>query len=688
MPNNVYALLVGINEYKKVGKLAGCINDIEKVEAYLTGTIPSLNPPKLLNERATKDLIVHSFQEISKKIESQDAFLFYFCGHGTLEYADPLWNEISGRLECVVCYDQYPELPSSYLLADKELRYLINGLSKTGCHITLIFDCCHSGSNTRDLQTSGSKYPYQDVRVRRDPFIFPRRQWHDFLFGSQLDQNTLTAQAVNTFLPQGPHVQIAACESDETAVEVNGSGVFTQALLKILEETGGDISYYNLRSRIRQYLRYTCRQQPRIYSTGASDQETQHLLFSPFLNLWPSGQVHFVAEAVFNNRRGWILNLGVIHGITLNTTVDLSDPTTPGNYLNFHVDEVFVDHALLGCNKSANIPSSHTALKARVKGLKLDYLKLHLAESDADFQNRSQIADAITTQAVGQFILTDNEADADYTLHSTRKEIYITHPGEKFRPLTQPIAIHETAHSITQLIEFLSHIAKWKRIQQLQNRLVDNAEAKLVKSTLVHVNDGNDLAIPISKEANGEHEATVVLAGNEYMQIRLTNQSDERLFIGVAYLSFNFQVYINLLEGKVQLLNPGETASLRINSKTPFRKRELIPLELPEVVKEYNWPAYTETLKIIISSQEFSHEMLALDSLPSAYTLKDRDRSMRRFRSFDFEKDSPITLHGWTTQTLNLKFLNGCYGKVDPAIIEQMLSWEKTAFFAEGLYGR
>jgi hypothetical protein len=73
---------------------------------------------------------------------------------------DSLWRfEPDNKLEGIVCYDSITEEESGTLLADKELRYLIHqiatkneqGEAKAGSpHIVTIFDCCHSGENTRN----------------------------------------------------------------------------------------------------------------------------------------------------------------------------------------------------------------------------------------------------------------------------------------------------------------------------------------------------------------------------------------------------------------------------------------------------------------------------------------------------------------------------------------------------------
>lgn len=300
MQNFIYAILVGINNYKKIRKLKGCISDIEKIENYLIQNLPSCKIEKLLDKKALKGSIVSAFTNLQLSVSVDDTVLFYFSGHGTQEEADEIWNETDGHLESIVCYDDHPDKLYEYLLSDKELRYLIFELSKTGCHIVTIFDCCHSADNTRNTPFIESSFHNEEVIERRYAYVFPKRRWEDFIFHADINQADIAGKDVNDFLPQGSHVQISACESDESAIEVNGEGVFTRTLLKTLKDTGGNLSYYALQNRIRQYLRFVYKQQPRIYTKGSSGEEAKRLLTTRFLVKQDIDEQRYIAEAVFN----------------------------------------------------------------------------------------------------------------------------------------------------------------------------------------------------------------------------------------------------------------------------------------------------------------------------------------------------------------------------------------------------
>ncbi|MBE7169537.1 MAG: caspase family protein [Williamsia sp.] len=685
-----YALLVGINNYNKIRNLSGCINDTEQVGNYLSRYAPASEVKKLLNDRATKHSIVEAFRSYTKIITASDSFLFYFSGHGTREEADPLWHEVNGYLECIVCYDQDPDSPCSYLLADKEMRYLIFELAKTGCHIAMIFDCCHAGGNTRYFELVQEGYGGQDVRERRYAATFPRRTWKEFIFGSFISEESAYGKSPNEFLPQGTHVQIGACEADEYALEVDGAGVFTKTLLKVLQDTGGNISYYNLQSRIRNYLRFAYKQQPRVYAVGKSDEETRQQLFNRFLNYSATAD-QFIAEAVFNSKRGWLLNLGAIHGISENTNISLVDPVSSENY-QLSPQDIYIDHSTWKPALYSNIPTGATALKAMAHGLAFPDLKLHIAAGGYNLKKQKSIADELTNQAKGYFTLTEKETEAAYSLHILPQCMYLTYPGEVFRPIARPIeisqAVSDSSSDIAQLIEDLNHLSRWTHIRQLQNKVKGLLDEDLIKASITQIHeDGAEDRLSITRNNDGSGSAILAPYTKGGLRIQLTNGSNQKLYIAAVYLSYNFRVYTDFLETGTELLNPGSSVALSISPGSGFAvRKDFIPIQLSDVVKEYNWPAYSETLKIIVSSEDFNHEVLRLDALPSPYILKDRFRQLSSHKSFDFDDDDPATLEGWITQTIHLVHPNALYNKTDKETITEMAGWDKTAFFAAGLY--
>ena len=82
--DNSYALIIGINKYQNVQPLNYAVKDAESIQDILVNTFdfPEDNVTLLKNEEATKQNILKSFSEITKKAEDSDRVLIFFAGHG------------------------------------------------------------------------------------------------------------------------------------------------------------------------------------------------------------------------------------------------------------------------------------------------------------------------------------------------------------------------------------------------------------------------------------------------------------------------------------------------------------------------------------------------------------------------------------------------------------------------------
>lgn len=157
------ALLVAVNEYDadSVPDLAGCENDILAIESLLKdrfGVLPE-NICKRVNAEATREGIIGSFrshliehaQEWSQSAraagDTPPGYLYYFSGHGS--QASTLRATEDQRVESTVPSDSRTN--GVHDIKDWELGKLIKDLGEHSENITIILDCCHSGSGTRTV---------------------------------------------------------------------------------------------------------------------------------------------------------------------------------------------------------------------------------------------------------------------------------------------------------------------------------------------------------------------------------------------------------------------------------------------------------------------------------------------------------------------------------------------------------
>ena len=692
-PGKVYALIVGIDKYPsevilqqsvRFPALRGCVHDAKAVTAYLETSPPAeVDTLLLTDEKATKTAIVEAFRSHLGQAKAGDVALFYFSGHGTQEWADKtVWTgETDGRLECLACY-YTAQTADSFLLADKELRYLIGQLAANKPanerpQIMAIFDCCHSGDNTRngELMTTA----FADVAERRIPFSFGQRTWDHFIFSNTISEATVRQQGVAKAIPEGTHVQLSACESDESALEVSGEGVFTKTLLTVLRQAGGPISYYSLRSRVRQYLRNVFDQRPRIYVANGDDA----LLYANFLNQPGQANALTTGEVVYvptNSGTGrWVMNRGAIHGVTPELAdFTVTDPLHPSTKYKAHVDSVQVDHTYLTFKKSGPKDQKATYMAA-IPGLMARPVTICVNHQDSSPAEQQQLLDGLLDQTVGYVVLQDDESRADYVVQNRDGRYYLTLPNDPFRPLTQPVdAGSET--TVPQLADQLRHLSQWAFLESLSNTGANALPDNTLQVDCTHVNiDGGETSllnadgtIPIQYEKGTDD------VWRSAFRVKMTNPTQTKLYCAVLYLDTEFQSFLGFLNPTTYLLEPGNSVYLGLKGKETINSR------LPLVMQAYNWPSRVEHLKLIVSTDEFDVQALALAPLPEpplpGQAKKDNDRG-----GLDTDERA-VALRGWGTQEYNLQLINPTVNHLDSALLDAMLNDLETAPFALGLY--
>ena len=313
MARTLYATLVGIDLYRPpISPLHGCVNDIEAIAALLQefgrGGEFALNLRVLKNAEATKAALIEGFRGHLRRARSGDVALFYYSGHGSQEDAPPeFWHLEPDRLdETLVCYDSRDE--NGWDLADKELALLIAEVAAAGPHVLCVLDCCHSGGGTRAAAEDG-------IAVRRAPTDRRRRPIDTFLKGVLATNREGEASSASSWgvVPTGKHLLLAACRSSETAKEVREAGTahgaFTTAMLAVLRQTRGSITYRDLLKRVEAQVRLrVALQVPQIEASDPAD------LRRPFLGGAVSKQrAHFTLR--YDREFKWVIDGGAIHGI-------------------------------------------------------------------------------------------------------------------------------------------------------------------------------------------------------------------------------------------------------------------------------------------------------------------------------------------------------------------------------------
>ena len=155
------ALLVGINKYKYVRPLNGCVNDVRNMADILTSFygFSADEIRTIVDESVTRNNLMNRFDWLLDDVKEGDLLLFHFSGHGS-QIQDRDGDELEDDLDEILClYDMDFRNPDSYLL-DDDFNDIIDRLPKD-VFLNVCIDSCHSGTATRDiaLLTSGLQTP-------------------------------------------------------------------------------------------------------------------------------------------------------------------------------------------------------------------------------------------------------------------------------------------------------------------------------------------------------------------------------------------------------------------------------------------------------------------------------------------------------------------------------------------------
>src|SRR6478736_5297868 len=140
------ALLIGINKYQIPGAdLRGCVNDVEDVSSALIECygFKKSDITILTDGAATKKAMQAGMKALVRDSKKGDVAVIHYSGHGS-NVPDDNGDESDGRDEILCPTDLNWDDP----LRDDWLRTTFDSM-KAGVNLTVIMDCCHSGTNTR-----------------------------------------------------------------------------------------------------------------------------------------------------------------------------------------------------------------------------------------------------------------------------------------------------------------------------------------------------------------------------------------------------------------------------------------------------------------------------------------------------------------------------------------------------------
>ncbi|MEW6607221.1 MAG: caspase family protein [bacterium] len=252
------ALLVGINKYKYVSCLRGCVNDVKNMNHILQTyfEFKQENIRSLIDESVTRDHLMSRLSWLIDDAEPGDVLVFHFSGHGSQIIDRGVLDELNDHRDEILCLYDMDFRNANSFLTDDDFSKTFNRLPK-GVNLSVIIDSCHSGTATREIEslqrevkaTPTIQYRYllppDDIALRERSIPISVRR-----FTKSVGRNCADV-GIN-------HILLAACEDRESAADAyiadSFNGAFSYNLCKWIRDTNGNLTYQDLIIRVQRSL--------------------------------------------------------------------------------------------------------------------------------------------------------------------------------------------------------------------------------------------------------------------------------------------------------------------------------------------------------------------------------------------------------------------------------------------------
>jgi metacaspase-1 len=251
------AVLIGINRYRIPGAdLRGCVNDVKNMQAVLTAYFGFAkgDVTVLTDYDATKKAMQAAIKGLVAGAKKGDVLLLHYSGHGS-NVPDDNGDEADHRDEILCPTDLDWKDP----LRDDWLRATFDTL-KAGVNLTVVMDCCHSGSNTRAIQPPDAPLI---PRYLPNPWDIMAEESGRRLRGkvtSELRSSSRTLRKKSDVVTVNiPELLMTGCRDTQTSADayIGGTynGALTYNLVATIQAAKGKLTYRELHQGVLERLK-------------------------------------------------------------------------------------------------------------------------------------------------------------------------------------------------------------------------------------------------------------------------------------------------------------------------------------------------------------------------------------------------------------------------------------------------
>jgi hypothetical protein len=251
------ALLIGINKYMIPGAdLRGCVNDVQNMSQALVTWFGFKKPDitLLVDQAATKKAMEAGITKLIRDARKGDTIVLHYSGHGS-NVPDDDGDEADERDEILCPTD----LDWKDAFRDDWLRKRFDTL-KAGVNLTVIMDCCHSGTNTRAITPPDA--PIKE-RYLPSPWDLVAAESGRSLRGKvtgRLRKAASTSRSPKDIVVADlPELLITGCRDTQTSADAFIDGAYTGALtfslVDAMKKANGKLTYRELHTKASAALK-------------------------------------------------------------------------------------------------------------------------------------------------------------------------------------------------------------------------------------------------------------------------------------------------------------------------------------------------------------------------------------------------------------------------------------------------
>lgn len=617
-----HAILVGINAYPD-NPLKGCARDIQRIKTLLKQQPGPINiqaftaTPSSQDENVglvedpklwpTYNNVTAALRETTVRARPGDHVYVHYSGHGTrFEPSSEFSNRSTGDLALVLLDGENGDLVRPF--GGHRLALALNAMVMKGLAVTLVLDCCFAASVYRfghpkvkfiplsPKWSSSSSAGTMHVAEEKDTPLSDYR-----------DVSMLPSWLVN---PKG-YAVLAACGPHEEATEIildgNEHGALSHLLYLILEENGFDRRlkdiYHQLCAKFRSS---SLPQNPALY--GNKDQG--------FLGQCGLAIARTTVPVVKSGQQ-LILQAGQAHGVSDGDDFILYPPSIANHDASFQANVMIAKAAMIQPLtsildlKDASTSEAQVDLLAEPRTRQgLDQFPVSLSQG---LPRMDEWLVALAGHSLSSHCTTDARPSSFHVTLVRDEYKILDRSGEEVVNLP---ALRQEFTSPEDVSTVLEHLARYELARNLINHFpADDFLASFDINVTTRAGDcfGPGRVIDVEQGTNAGHA----------FELKLENKGTKDLYVYVFDLGPLWQIE-EIYCGSYEVVPPSNPSQC-LTGLFSKRLRTMVPNEM----RERGFRQCVDTLKVIVTSQATSFDLLELPKVGHFFQRESPSRGSR-----------------------------------------------------------